>query len=39
LVDRLFVLADIGHTKPDKAAIAAVLSSCASDAQSAVSVR
>jgi FMN phosphatase YigB (HAD superfamily) len=26
LVDRLFVSADIGHTKPDKAAFAAVLS-------------
>jgi FMN phosphatase YigB (HAD superfamily) len=38
LIDRVFVSADIGHTKPDKAAFAAVLSSCASDAQSTVMV-
>jgi putative hydrolase of the HAD superfamily len=38
MVDRLFVSADIGHTKPDKAAFAAVLSRCACDAQCAVMV-
>jgi len=38
LVDRLFVSADIGHTKPDKAAFATVLSSYACDAQEAVMV-
>jgi FMN phosphatase YigB (HAD superfamily) len=38
LVDRLFVSADIGHTKPDKAAFASVLSRCACDAQHAVMV-
>jgi len=38
LVDRLFVSADIGHTKPDKAAFVTVLSRCACDAQHAVMV-